>query len=439
VLTARGLQRLRQAIEKTEAKENHGDRYTIEEISTRAGISTSTISRLWGSSAGIDQRSLRLIFSAFNLELTAADFQKASQAQAEMQSVFATTAFTGAANGTRPEHLYPSGPVPLNSPFYILRPPIEQLAVEEIARPGCVLRIKAPSGFGSSSLLLRLTQQAETLGYAVATLDLRQADVNTLAAPDTFLRWFCVALSMELGLEPQLDDYWSDIVGNLLSTTLYFKEYVLAHVSGPLVLNVQELDNLFAFEKTARVFFPLLRSWHEEARHDTLWRQLRLIVSYATDSYLPLDINQSPFNVGLSLTLPPFTTEQVDALADRHQLKWSETARDRLMQLVGGHPALIRTALYHLSRQDLSLGELIEKAPTQQGIYHAHLQRIWVALQGQPQLLASLKALVSTEAALPLDPVLAYQLEGLGLIKATTDDRWIISCDLYRSYCSQYL
>jgi hypothetical protein len=329
--------------------------------------------------------------------------------------------------------------VALDSPFYIHRPPIEQLAVEEIARPGCVLRIKAPSGFGSSSLLLRLAHQADTWSYNVATVDLRQADPGTLTHPQAFLQWFCVALSLELGLEPKVEDYWSDTVGNLLSTTLYIQEHVLMQVTGPLMVNVQELDYLFACEKTARAFFPLLRSWHEEARHNPLWQQLRLVVSYATDSYLPLDINQSPFNVGLSLTLPPFTAEQVDELADRYGISWSTADRDRLMQLVDGHPALIQIALYHLSYQALALDELIATAPTQQGIYQAHLQRIWVALQAKPALQTSLQTLVNTATALPLDPVLAYQLEGLGLIKATAADRWFIRCDLYRRYCQQFL
>ena len=34
---------------------------------------------------------------------------------------------------------FPSGPVPLNSPFYIERYPMEELAKKEIDKPGSVL------------------------------------------------------------------------------------------------------------------------------------------------------------------------------------------------------------------------------------------------------------------------------------------------------------
>lgn len=48
---------------------------------------------------------------------------------------------------------FPSAPVPSNSSLYIKRPPCEELAQREIAHAGCLLRIKAPSKMGKSSLL----------------------------------------------------------------------------------------------------------------------------------------------------------------------------------------------------------------------------------------------------------------------------------------------
>jgi hypothetical protein len=42
----------------------------------------------------------------------------------------------------------PNQPVPLDSPFYVERPPVEQLVYQEISTPGSVIRIKAPSRMG---------------------------------------------------------------------------------------------------------------------------------------------------------------------------------------------------------------------------------------------------------------------------------------------------
>lgn len=433
ILTAGGIQRLKQAIERVEAYEHGGQRYTLEELSSLVGVSPSTMSRLWSSQSGIDQRSLRLIFSAFALELMATDFQKVGPREAAIPGKQA--ALPGE---NRFNWVYPGGPVPLGSPFYILRPPLEARAWGEIVRPGCALRIKAPSGFGTSSLLLRVIDRAEQLGYAIASLDLQQTDPAILADPDRFLRWFCVACALQLGLEPRLEA-WSDLVGSLLSTTLYLREHLLAQVNGPLVLNIQEFDRLFAYPETAQAFLPLLRSWHEETCHQGPWQNLRLVVSYATDSYLSLGLSQSPFNLGLPLTLPEFTAAQVSSLADRYGLPWRDPDCTRLMGLVGGHPTLIGIALYHLRQQDLSLEELLQTASTRHGIYHNRLQPMLARLQASPQLLGALEPLVSSDDAIALDPGLAYPLEGMGLIRAMANDGWRISCDLYRVYCRNCL
>lgn len=429
VLTAQGFQRLRQAIETVEAKEHDGHRYTLDELSSRVGVSTSTLSRLWSSQSGVDQRSVRRIFSALSIDLLATDFQKAGDLEESTEPIEST------GSGS----LYPSGPVQLGSKFYILRPPIETQACEEVARPGCVLRVKAPSGFGRSSLLLRVIDHAKQLGYAIATIDLRQADEATLADPEKFLRWFCVTCSLKLGLEPKLDDYWSDIVGNLLSTTLYLSDYLMSQIQKPLLLTIQEFNRMFAYTETSRAFLPLLRSWHEEARHNAVWQNLRLVVTYSTDSYLPLNINQSPFNVGLPLTLPEFTPAQVNALAELYDLSWTLAERDRLMALVGGHPMLIRIALYHLSQGDLPLDELLKTAPTQQGIYQDHLRRLFAAIRDKPKLIETLHPLINRNGPLPLELLRAYQLEGLGLIKMSSQGGWEMSCNLYREYCRNYL
>lgn len=60
---------------------------------------------------------------------------------------------------------FPSGPVSLNSRFYIPRPPIEELAYAEMAEPGSVICIKTPKKMGKSSLILRLLARANKQGF----------------------------------------------------------------------------------------------------------------------------------------------------------------------------------------------------------------------------------------------------------------------------------
>ncbi len=440
-LTANGLRRLNQAIQAAEVAEHEGKRFTAEELSQRVGVSTSTLSRLWTSKAGVDRRSLTLLFNAFNLILLESDWQPVG----DEADILGLPPWVETASLRTAPSPYPSGPVPLDSDRYIHRPGIDDRALQEILQPGCVIRIKAPSGFGKTSLLLRLLQQAKQQGYHTVAIDLQQADTETLGQPHAFLRWLCVVLCHKLTCGISLDQYWDELLGSKLSTTLYVREAILATLERPLVLVFNEVERIFEHPETAKSLLPLLRSWHEEAQHDEVWQRLRLVVAYSTDAYLPLDINQSPFNVGLPLTLPPLTRAQVETLAQTYAVTWNEPDGDRLLALLDGNPTLINLALYHL-HQGMAVADLLRSAASSEGIYRNHLQRLLAQLNANPHWLEQIRPLVQPDAiaatdATPrilLDPILAYKLEGMGLIQPTPQG-WQLSCKLYQAYLQTYL
>lgn len=351
---------------------------------------------------------------------------------------------------------YPNGPVPLNSRFYIERPPIEQYAYSEITKPGSVLRIKAPREMGKSSLMLRILDRAVHLGYQTVNVDLQQADSAILTNVDKFLRWFCTRVSLELNIKPNLDEFWDEDVGSKVSCTIYFKWYLLENIECPLLLALSEVDRIFEYPQLAAEFLPLLRSWYEEAQQVKSWQKLRLVVVYSTEVYVPLKINQSPFNIGLPLKLPEFTLEQVQELARRHGLNWQEgSSAKQLMALVGGHPTLVRLTLYHLvnppqsllnTRKTGELRQLLQNGHTEGGIYRDRLRRLLSILQSNPELAAAFKAVLVADReasseemrGVILQPILAYNLESLGLVKLY-EDRVMVSCQLYSRYFDQQL
>lgn len=191
--------------------------------------------------------------------------------------------------------------------------------------------------------------------------------------------------------------------------------------------------------KLAQEFLPLLRSWHESAQQELAWQKLRLVVAYSTEIYIPLDINQSPCNVGLPLQLPEFTRSNVQELALRHGLDWRVgNQTQQLMAMVGGHPALVRIAFYHLCCTDMTLSQLLQEASTQAGIYGTHLRRQLITLQKNPELVNALEAAIAAEGSISLEPILAYKLESMGLVKLNPDGV-IISRELYRNYFHKHL
>ena len=334
---------------------------------------------------------------------------------------------------------FPSGPVPLNSRFYVERPPIESLACQEVFNPGCVIRIQAPRQMGKSSLIVRILAHAEQAGYHAVSLDLRQADDAILTDLDKFLRWFCANVSRQLRLKPCIEDYWDEEMGSKICCTLYFQAYLLEQLKTPVVLVLNEVNRLFEYPQLAQEFLPLLRSWHEEAKHVKALQKLRLLVAYSTEVYVPLHIEQSPFNVGLPLKLPRFNLTQVQELAQRHNLNWSgDSQAKNLVAMVGGHPYLIRLALYHLRTQNLMLKQLLQEAPTISGIYNNHLQNYLLTLQKESELAKALYQVVTTTEAVRLPPTIAYKLDSMGLVLLKGNEV-LPSCDLYRLYFSEQL
>jgi AAA-like domain len=336
---------------------------------------------------------------------------------------------------------FPTGVVALNSPFYIDRPPIEAQTFQEIHKPGSLIRIKASRQMGKSSLMHRVLEQAKQSGLQTATLNLQRADRSVLDSLDKFLRWLCVNVAQQLNLPPVLDDYWNAEMGSKMSCTLYFQRYLLRAIEPAFVLAFDEVNRLFEYPELAMDFLPLLRSWYEDASEFEIWQKLRLVVVHSTEAYIPLNINQSPFNVGLPIRLPEFTLQQVQELALRHGLTWAENEAGlgklrSLLKMIGGHPYLVRLALYAL-RQQLSLTQLLEEAPTPSGIYSEHLRHQLQDLQERPALAIAFQKILSAKPE-PLEATTLYQLESLGLIKIQGNEA-TPSRELYRLYFQNQL
>ncbi|MDY6785616.1 MAG: AAA-like domain-containing protein [Cyanobacteriota bacterium] len=331
----------------------------------------------------------------------------------------------------------PKGQVRLSSAFYIERVPYEQQCYSAIAQPGALIRLKAPRQMGKTSLMARILDRARDMGYRTVPLSFQHADRVVFANLNELLRWFCAKISRKLRLRERLDEYWTETYGSKDNCTIFFEDCLLLEGDAPLVLGLDEVDRVFDYPTIADDFFSLLRAWYEDAgRGDSdseLWERLRLVVVHSTEVYIPMDINQSPFNVGLPVELSEFTRAQVGELAQRHGLSWRDRDVDTLMRVVGGHPYLVRLALYHIAGQELTLAELVETAATEAGIYGDHLRwHLW-KLQKYPELAEAFSATIASKGPVELQSVFAFKLHSMGLVHLQ-GDRVAPRFELYRDY-----
>ena len=332
----------------------------------------------------------------------------------------------------------PGGQVDVASQFYVERPPIEERCYQTIVQPSALIRIKAPRQMGKTSLMARILDRGTRQGYCTVPLTFQLVDKGVFANLDKFLKWFCAYVGRELHLPNQLDDYWDEIFGSKVNCKDYFEKYILPQIDSPLILGLDEIDRVFQYPDIAEDFLGLLRAWHEESKRRDIWKKLRLIVVHSTEVYIPMNINQSPFNVGLPVDLPEFNSQQIQDLAARHNLNWSEAEVEKLMAIVGGHPYLVRVALYHISRSDLTLDELKETAIADAGIYSDHLRRQLWNLEEYPELAQGMREIAAADSPVQLKAMQAFKLDSLGLVKLHGNE-CVPRCELYRQYFRSHL
>lgn len=288
----------------------------------------------------------------------------------EDSAVVSLTGPSGAAewNGAplsvpHPRIFMETGTLRLDSPFYIRRRE-DEIAERCLAMPGSTIVIQGEGQTGKSSLLVRLHALAKQEGLRTIYLDFQTFDEPQLATLGTTLQTIARRIARTLQTTMQPADVWdSDFLGEKGSFAEFLIRAILDGSSSPVVIILDEVDRLF-HRPYRGDFFAAVRGWHNNRATDEAWEKLHLILGHATDPALWIENqHESPFNVGDHLRLGDFTHNQVTDLNARHGSPLrSPKEIAGLMDLVGGHPYLVRLALYLLATERWSLARLREEA-----------------------------------------------------------------------------
>jgi hypothetical protein len=291
---------------------------------------------------------------------------------------------------------------------------------------------------GKSSLLNRVMQSARQAGKQVVFLDFQLFGKNILKQDegDAFFREFCICLTEELDLEDQVEEYWKRPISNGQRCTRYVGRHLLKLLNQPLVLAMDEVESIF--DASFRTdFFSMLRSWHNSRATTPLWKQLDLALVTSTEPYQLIDdLNQSPFNVGQVVELSDFTSEQVHDLNERHGLPFNIDQESRLMQLVNGHPYLVRRALYLVASRQTTVNELFAQATAERGPFGDHLRYHLFRMYDKPELVQGLLQVIRRPAG--LDEAIFFRLRGAGLVRRQ-GQQVVPRCQLYAAYFQEHL
>jgi len=342
-----------------------------------------------------------------------------------------------AASGPVPPHHCaplrpPGGTTDASDPCYVIRES-ERKALDVMTHGGQTIVIKGPRQTGKSSLLNHLAAFSLDKGGRLALVDLQLFDRAARESPEGFFREFGRAIASSLSL-PEPDS----TVCNASHLTNYFERQVLHSASSRFLLAIDEADRIFGTSFQFD-FFAMLRIWHNQRadprrERKAIWMRLDLALVTATEPYMFIDSpNQSPFNVGQVIRLEDFSQDQVCELNRLHAAPLEPGRIARLCEILGGHPYLIRRALYEISQapHDVTPEALLALALEDQGPFRDHLRHHWLNLERQPQLAESLREIALGRDCDDEDAF--YRLESAGLVKRQ-QGRVVPRCLLYGEY-----
>ena len=341
-----------------------------------------------------------------------------------------------------PSPTAPRGPMLLDSNLYIPRRSIEARCYNAVQQPGALLNIHASKQMGKTSLMMRILAHAKTLGYGTVSVNLQLADAEILQHLERLLKWFCARASKQLDLPRTSTDFWDNALGSKSNATDYFTDVLLANLTRPLVLAIDELNQLFAYPEIAREFLLLLRTWSEQTKarvaNGNVWQKLRLVTVHSTEILIPATIDPSLLQTGLAIELPELTPIQVQTLARRCGQDITEQQLRQLIVLLGGHPYRLQLAFYHLQQNNITLEELLENSARTTALYAEHLQQQWWNLQRYPDLWPIFSEIVRQSSPVNSTAVQAFQMHKMGLVHLNGLQARL-ACELFRPFFQERL
>jgi hypothetical protein len=330
-----------------------------------------------------------------------------------------------------------TGGLKLQSNFYVRRADDERVE-DLVRRSGETILIKGPRQVGKTSLAARACAAAERNNQRVCYIDLQLLDQSRLRESGVLCRYIAARLAKDFRATIKPADVWDDMLGDADSLTEFIEQAILSLATAPVVLCLDEVDNVFTYSYRDN-FFGMLRGWHNRRATRDVWNQFNLLIVHSTEPTLFItDLNQSPFNVGTVIRLSDFDRDEVLWLNTRHGSPL-KTAQDleQLLLLVGGYPYLVRQALYALYSRPMSVADLVVVAARDDGPFGDHLRRHLWSLRENPQLRKALKQVVSSHGC---DDEDAFQrLRGAGLIVGETRETAKTRCALYTLYMRDHL
>jgi hypothetical protein len=213
----------------------------------------------------------------------------------------------------------------------------------QLCRERVFAYVLTPRQMGKSSLMVRTAERLQKEDVRTAIVDLQVLGANATA--EQWYLGFLVELEEKLDLDTDVMAWWQAHahLGIAQRLTQFFSQVLLADVTEPVVIFVDEIDSTLSLDFTDDFFVAIRSLYVVRATQPEFKRLSFVLLGVATPGDLILDPKRTPFNVGKRVDLTDFTREEAKpfaaGLGDFTEAQRQQTL-DLVLDWTGGHPYL---------------------------------------------------------------------------------------------------
>jgi hypothetical protein len=338
-----------------------------------------------------------------------------------------------------PDPVVEYGPMQPSSPWYIERE-ADRRIFAALKRPGTTVTIRGRRQLGKSSLLSRLNTWGAKSKRATCVVDFHALDGHMLANSEGLFRGIAQLILWRLKLDGGMEYSWTPDQSLILNLTRFFEERVLARMDMPLLLLFDAADLVFPHATVCDDLFLTLRFWDSQRAYDLekkTWSRVGIVIAHSTDPALWIgNVNHSPFNVGLQIELDDFDKDEVSSLNELHRRPLrTEGEIAGLMVLVGGHPHLVRSALYTMETRPCLFEDIRSAATSQGSPFYSHLTHLSRILYNDESLRVAFRKILRYGRC--EDEMLFQRFWSVGLIRGEGRGKVALRYQIYEDYFRQ--